>query len=131
MTETMTKIDSIVIENDDRLTNIITNLESITKNLQEGNEDIKTVLVNFASISTSLNSVDIVESINNINDITTKINSDKGSLGRFLEDDELYSNLEKSTKELAELIEDIKNNPSRYVNFSLIGGGKPYVPKDK
>ena len=60
-----------------------------------------------------------------------KINSGKGSLGRFLEDDELYSNLEKSTKELAELIEDIKNNPSRYVNFSLIGGGKPYNPKDK
>ena len=25
------------------------------------------------------------------------------------------------------LIEDIKKNPSRYVNFSIIGGGKPYV----
>lgn len=131
MTETMFKIDSVVTENDDRLTNIIINLESITKNLQEGNEDIKTVLVNFASISSSLNSVDITESINNINDITTKINNGDGSLGLLLEDNELYSNLEKSTKELAELIEDIKSNPSRYVNFSLIGGGKPYVPKEQ
>jgi len=30
------------------------------------------------------------------------------------------------------LLEDIKKNPSRYVNFSIIGGGKPYVaPKTK
>ena len=29
-------------------------------------------------------------------------------------------------------LEDIKKNPSRYVNFSIIGGGKPYVaPKTK
>ena len=131
MTQTMTKIDSIVIKNDDRLTRIIINLESITKNLEEGNEDIKTVLVNFASISNSLNSVDIEASIKNINDITSKINNGDGSLGLLLENDEIYFNLEKSTKELAELIEDIKNNPSRYVNFSLIGGGKIYNPKDK
>lgn len=131
MTQTMTKIDSIVIKNDDRLTRIIMNLESITKNLEEGNEDIKTVLVNFASISNSLNSVDIEASIKNINDITSKINNGDGSLALLLENDEIYFNLEKSTKELAELIEDIKNNPSRYVNFSLIGGGKTYNPKDK
>ena len=131
MTQTMTKIDSIVIKNDDRLTRIIINLESITKNLEEGNEDIKTVLVNFASISNSLNSVDIEASIKNINDITSKINNGDGSLALLLENDEIYFNLEKSTKELAELIEDIKNNPSRYVNFSLIGGGKTYNPKDK
>lgn len=131
MTQTMTKIDSIVIKNDDRLTRIIINLESITKNLEEGNEDIKTVLVNFASISNSLNSVDIEASIKNINDITSKINNGDGSLGLLLENDEIYFNLEKSTKELAELIEDIKNNPSRYVNFSLIGGGKTYNPIDK
>jgi len=30
-----------------------------------------------------------------------------------------------------QIIEDIKNNPSRYVNFSLIGGVKKYNPKDK
>tara|TARA_B100000963_G_scaffold111436_1_gene97024 strand:+ start:7285 stop:8232 length:948 start_codon:yes stop_codon:yes gene_type:complete len=131
MTQTMTKIDSIVIKNDDRLTRIIINLESITKNLEEGNEDIKTVLVNFASVSKSLNSVDIEESINNINDITSKINNGDGSLALLLENDEIYLNLEQSSKELSELIEDIKNNPSRYVNFSLIGGGKKYNPKDK
>ena len=73
----------------------------------------------------------IEASIKNINDITSKINNGDGSLRLLLENDEIYFNLEKSTKEVAELIEDIKNNPSRYVNFSLIGGGKTFNPKDK
>ena len=39
----------------------------------------------------------------------------------------IYKNLEKSTRELADLLEDIKVNPSRYVNFSIIGGSSRYV----
>ena len=50
----------------------------------------------------------------------------------MLKDDKIYANFEKSTRELAALLEDIKKNPSRYVSFSLIGGGKPYVePKSE
>jgi phospholipid/cholesterol/gamma-HCH transport system substrate-binding protein len=49
-----------------------------------------------------------------------------------MKDDKLYKNFEQSTKELAELLEDIKKNPSRYVNFSIIGGSKGYqAPKTK
>ena len=34
---------------------------------------------------------------------------------------DIYHNLEKSTKALEDLIDDIKNNPKRYVSFSIIG----------
>ena len=64
--------------------------------------------------------------------ITTKINDGEGSIGLLLKDDKIYANFEKSTRELASLLEDIKKNPKRYVNFSIIGGGKAYVaPKIK
>ena len=43
-----------------------------------------------------------------------------------MQDDKIYKNLEKSTRELADLLEDIKVNPSRYVNFSIIGGSSRY-----
>ena len=70
--------------------------------------------------------------LQNVNDIATKINNGEGSIGLLLKDDKIYANFEKSTRELAALLEDIKKNPSRYVNFSIIGGGKPYVaPKTK
>ena len=117
--------------NDERLSKIISNLESITSNLEEGNGEIKTILTNFASISDSLAKSNILSTLQNINSITTKINQGEGSIGLLLKDDKIYQNFEKSTKELAALIEDIKKNPSRYVNFSIIGGGKPYLEPKK
>ena len=46
----------------------------------------------------------------------------------LINDQDLYLNLEKSSKELETLIKDIKENPNRYVSFSIIGGSKPYKP---
>jgi len=131
MSRTMIKVDSLVLVNDELLSKIISNLESITSNLEEGNGEIKTILTNFASISDSLAKSNISSTLQNINSITTKINQGEGSIGLLMKDDKLYKNFEQSTKELAELLEDIKKNPSRYVNFSIIGGGKPYVEPKK
>jgi phospholipid/cholesterol/gamma-HCH transport system substrate-binding protein len=132
MSETMIKVDSMVAVNDDRITKIVRNLESITSNLESSNGDIKNILTNFSTLSDSLAKADIASVLKNISSITTKINNGEGSIGLLLKDDKIYDNFEKSTRELAELLEDIKRHPSRYVNFSIIGGGKPYVvPKSK
>ena len=132
MSQTMVKVDSMVDINDDRIAKVVKNLESITSNLESSNGEIKTILTNFATLSDSLAKADIAKVLKNVSDITTKINNGEGSIGLFLKDDKIYANFEKSTRELASLLEDIKSNPSRYVNFSIIGGGKPYVaPKTK
>ena len=132
MSETMIKVDSMVAVNDNRITKVVQNLESITSNLESSNGDIKNILTNFSTLSDSLAKADIASVLKNINSITTKINNGEGSIGLLLKDDNIYDNFEKSTRELAELLEDIKRHPSRYVNFSIIGGGKPYVePKIK
>ena len=132
MSQTMVRVDSMVDINDDRIAKVVKNLESITSNLENSNGEIKTILTNFATLSDSLVKSDIATVLQNVSDITTKINNGEGSIGLFLKDDKIYANFEKSTRELASLLEDIKSNPSRYVNFSIIGGGKPYVaPKTK
>ena len=132
MSSTMLKVDSLVNINDERISKVVQNLESITTNLESSNGEIKTILTNFASLSDSLVKVDIVETLRNVSEITSKINNGEGGIGLLLKDDKIYTNFEKSTRELAALLEDIKKNPSRYVNFSLIGGGKPYVePKSE
>ena len=132
MSETMIKVDSMVVVNDDRITKVISNLASITSNLESSNGEIKNILTNFSTFSDSLAKADIATVLKNISSITTKINNGEGSIGLLLKDDKIYDNFEKSTRELAELLEDIKRHPSRYVNFSIIGGGKPYVePKSK
>ena len=132
MSKTMIKVDSMVDLNDERISKVVYNLESITSNFESSNGEIKNILTNFSSISDSLLNSDFVTVLQNISDITSKINNGEGSIGLLLKDDEIYVNFEKSSRELALLLEDIKKYPSRYVNFSIIGGGKPYVaPKIK
>jgi len=132
MSVTMIKVDSMVDLNDERIAKVISNLASITSNLESSNGEIKTILTNFSSISDSLAKSEIATTLKNFSEITTKISNGEGSIGLLLKDDKIYTNFEKSTRELAALLEDIKKHPSRYVNFSIIGGGKPYVePKIK
>ena len=131
MSETMLKVNHIVTVNDERISKVITNLASISSNIENSNGEIKTILTNFSIISDSLVKADIATTLQHFNKITTKINNGEGSIGLLMKDDKIYKNLEQSTKELAELIEDIKKNPSRYMNFSLVGGSTPYQKKNK
>jgi phospholipid/cholesterol/gamma-HCH transport system substrate-binding protein len=46
----------------------------------------------------------------------------------MLNDEDLYKNIEKTTKELELLLQDVRLYPTRYVNVSLFGKkNKPYV----
>ena len=131
LSQTMIKVDSMVYHNDKRVSKIIINLESITTNLNDSNSGIKPILYNLSLISDSLSNSNIGSLVENINNISNNINSGSGSLTKLMKDDKLYKNLEKSTSELAELIEDIKNNPKRYVNFSILGGTNKSYEKKK
>ena len=132
MSQTMEKVDSIIVKNDERFGKILLNLESITTNLEQSNGEISTILNNFSIISDSLARANMTKTLRNINQITSKINDGEGSISLLMKDDKLYDNFERSTRELAELIEDIKLHPHRYVNFSIIGGSKSYqAPKIK
>ena len=131
LSKTMVKIDSMVYDNDARVSKVLSNLESITTNLNDSSTGIKPILYNLSSISDSLSNANFGSLVNNINKISNNINSGSGSLTKLMNDEKLYNNLEKSTSELAELIEDIKNNPKRYVNFSILGGTNKSFEKKK
>ncbi len=55
------------------------------------------------------------------------LKSGKGTMGKLLSDDALYTNLSKTSKELELLLQDVRLYPTRYVNVSLFGKkNKPY-----
>ena len=62
---------------------------------------------------------DINTSLEALSATLNKINKGNGNLGLLINDDKLYYNLEKSTKSLDSLINDIKANPKRYINVSV------------
>jgi len=120
MSSSMKKVDAIIDDNEEKISNIIFNLESILNNIEESNSNVNNILSNISLISDSLSNSNLTSLINNFNLLMTQINSKEGSAGLLVHDDKLYHNLEKTTKELSELIKDIKDNPKRYINFSLI-----------
>ncbi|MFZ0599439.1 MAG: MlaD family protein [Flavobacterium sp.] len=90
---------------------------------------------NFNKISDSLNKADLGKTVRNLNKTLAKVdgimsnlNSGKGTAGKLLNDDALYNNLSKTSKELELLLQDVRLYPTRYVNVSLFGKkNKPYV----
>ncbi|WP_417428597.1 MlaD family protein [Halpernia sp.] len=56
-----------------------------------------------------------------LNGVIAGIQSGKGSLGKLMQDEQLYNNLTKTSSNLNSLIEDVKANPKRYINFSVFG----------
>ena len=123
-------LDNIFSENKNSLSNIIRNLESITMNISQNKEAVNDVFSNISNISHSVNSsniqsilTDFNESLVHLNSILGKINKGENTFSLLLNNDKLYNNLISSSNSLDSLIIDIGDNPKKYINFSVIGGG--------
>ena len=123
-------IDTLVVTQKHKLSLIIGNVESITANIKNNNDKITNIINNFSSISDTIAKAKLANTITNankslkeFNEILEKINKGEGSLGLLLNNDELYNSLNKASKDLDNLIIDVKENPNRYVSVSVFGGG--------
>jgi phospholipid/cholesterol/gamma-HCH transport system substrate-binding protein len=124
-------LDTLVYGQKKRLERIMFNIESITQNFRENDQNISNILTNFSLISDTLAKANLAGTLANLNSvltridaITTKIDNGQGSIGLLLNDKKLYDNLNSSAAQLNALIEDMKLNPYRYVNFSVFPPSK-------
>jgi len=115
MSKTMTKVNQIVDQNDEKISSVVSNIEA-------NNNQITNILKNFSDLSDDIAKSNIKNLLLSLDDVSKKIVDSEGSLGMFINDKDLYKNLERSSKELEILIKDIKFNPKRYVGFSVLGG---------
>ena len=69
---------------------------------------------NMARLSTRLDSLRA-----SIQTITSKVEDGEGTLGKLVNDDKLYADVNSSVQSLKTLIEDIKKNPKKYLNISI------------
>ncbi|WP_124981415.1 MlaD family protein [Nonlabens xiamenensis] len=103
-------------------------LEDNRQNLDRTIANLDTTTKNFAAISDTLAQVEIAGTVKELEMAVSKFNvvlddvaSGKGSLGKLMTDDKLYTNLERTTRQAEMLLQDIKLNPKRYVHFSVFG----------
>lgn len=113
-------MNTILDENKTQIKGVVTNFNKISSD--------------FSKISDSLNKADLGKSVKNLNATLAKVDgimnglkSGNGTMGKLLNDDALYNNLDKTSKELELLLQDIRLHPTRYVNISVFGkNDKPY-----
>ncbi|TXD57044.1 MCE family protein [Polaribacter sp. IC066] len=119
---TISTVNTLILDNQQNLKVTLKNTKDITSNLSKVSDSLTMVNINDI-VRKAENTVD------NFNQLSMKLNSDEGSIGKLVNDDALYNNIEAATKELEELLRDLKLNPKRYVHFSLFGKkAKPFTP---
>lgn len=117
------------------LAKTLTNLNSFTGNLASNNDKITGVLTNLDKTATNLSQLDLKSTldsldatINNLKSLVGKFNTNDGTLGLLLNDPSLYKNLASTANKLNLLIDDVRVNPKRYVNISILGRKNTSAP---
>ncbi|MDP2423846.1 MAG: MCE family protein, partial [Bacteroidales bacterium] len=131
-------IDTLVQTERKRMAIILENIESITTNLRNNNKILTNTIHNIHAVTDSLTATNIRQTftklettLDHLNSVLVKIDNAEGTLGILINDPSLYRELESSSNQLNQLIEDMKLNPKRYLHFSVFGrsGNRaPFVP---
>lgn len=111
---TADELQGIVKGNSEKLDRTFTNLDEMSTNFNKFSDTLSNMNIN--EITNDLEDV-----IADFEEISNKLNSKEGTAGKLINDDAVYNNLERSTKQLEQLLQDIKLNPKRYVHFSVFG----------
>src|SRR5690606_35027889 len=132
LTQTMRTLNSASKTLDKMLATNQQNIDQMMSSLNETS-------ANFAEISSSLTEADLGKVVKdlestlaNVNKMMTDIESGKGTLGKLMKDEAMYNNLSAASKELELLLQDVRLNPTRYINISVFGKkNKPYVAPEQ
>ena len=105
--KTSKSIDFLVISNQEKLSRTLSNVDNLTNNLSKVSDSIADA--NFSKTLKSLEST-----LQNFDGIVASLQKGEGLMGKLLKDETLYNNLKGATKEMEELLRDIKLHPKRY-----------------
>lgn len=113
-TQTSNSANQLINDNNVQLKSTLTSTQKAIDKYSQvadkiNNLELEKIIQNFEEVSAELNQT------------LANINNSKGTLGALLNDRELYDNLTQTAKSLDELLADMKENPNRYVQFSIFG----------
>ncbi len=140
-TQTTTGLNGIMASNSKNLNTITGNAALLTADLNRVVKDLdaqlKPILSNATKFTDSLSTLELASTMSKLDatigefqGIVSEINNGKGTIGKLTSNDSLYTNLNNTAASLNNLMVDLKENPRRYVHFSLFGR-KDKTPEKK
>lgn len=117
-------INGILADNKTKINGIVTNFGKVSG-------DFTKVSDSLTKLRLGKTVAKLDQTLLNVNKIMSDLNAGKGTMGKVLKDEAMYSNINKTAKQIELLMQDLRLNPTRYVNVSLFGKkNKPYTAPD-
>lgn len=129
--QTTSDLQEIISSEKQSVQRIVTNIDSVTTAFKQNSKNFELVMDNLVAFSDTLSMFSVTPVLQNISDASNqilglmdKLNSEESTAGLLLNDDELYNSINVLSENLSSLVNDIQNNPKRYLQFSAIDLGK-------
>ena len=94
-------------ENRPDVRRVVENMRLTTDRLDGVTRNIETVLESLR------------RSLSDLNEVSGRLRRGEGTLGRLIQDDTLYKDLQRTLVSVDSLINDIKEDPKRYLNVDV------------
>ncbi|MCK5400753.1 MAG: MCE family protein [Flavobacteriaceae bacterium] len=104
---TSVSINNLIANNQEKLSSTLINVENISSNLSKITDSLSN-----ANLGKTIK--ELQATIVSFDKILVGIDNGEGSIGKLFKDEGLYNNLKGATKEMEELLRDIKLHPKRY-----------------
>ncbi|GAB2959985.1 MlaD family protein [Hymenobacter coalescens] len=125
---------NMLVANQRNINQITTNMAKLSSSLAVTERKFDQVATNLALITDTLKRAPLAKTVRDLNttvgqaqvamkQLNQSLTTTKGSLGKLINDDSLYTNLNATSASANALLVDLKANPKRYVHFSVFGGG--------
>lgn len=105
--ETSNSLNQTIKNNQKNIDSVLSNANTLTKNLSEITSEL-----NEAELGKTISNLE--STLKNFDSILEGLEKGEGSMGKLLKDEAFYNNLKGASKEMEELLRDIKLNPVRY-----------------
>ena len=136
------QLDRLLARSNDNIVGTTANLQTITRALADDEQRIGSILANVDSATARFAAIDLQTTLDAANatlrdlratletsngalaslgETTAKINRGEGALGKLVNEDDIYTRLDRTITNFDLLAQDFRLNPKRYVNVSVFG----------
>lgn len=114
-------LDEVLSAEKSGLRSAVAGISEFSQTLGRNAGRVDTLMGNLTRFSDNLAEADLNAAVGRLNDILDRIDAGEGTVGKLMNDAVLYENLRQASENLSVLLADLKENPKRYVHFSLFG----------